>query len=154
MKIVEMKAEGKNAHIPERTKDHDQITKELKDLVGEEFVADDIATAFVYSRTMCEFDQYLPEFIVAPKTTEEVSGTLKIANKYKVPVQCQVRGLNMGDVHMPLTGGILVDLRRMNKILEVNEESGHAQLRWRDPNVADGFAQPPRLKLPIVHSIP
>jgi glycolate oxidase len=75
---------------------------------------------------MCEFDQYLPEFIVAPKTTEEVSGIMKIANKYKQPVQCQVRGLNMGDCHMLLTGGILVDLRRMNRILEVNEDSGYA----------------------------
>lgn len=126
MKLVELKAEGKMAHVPERSRNHDQITKELKDLVGEEFVADDVATAFVYSRTMCEYDQYLPEFVVAPKTTEEVSGIIKVANKHKTPVQCQVRGLNMGDCHMSLKGGILIDLRRMNRILEVNEDSGYA----------------------------
>jgi FAD/FMN-containing dehydrogenase len=126
LKAVHMKAEGKTAYIPKESKDHNQISKELKDLVGEEFVADDVATAFVYSRTMCEFDQYLPEFVAVPRTTEEVSGILKIANKYKIPVQCQVRGLNMGDCHMSLDGGIIIDLRRMNSILEINEDSGYA----------------------------
>jgi glycolate oxidase len=114
----------------------EQIYEELASIVGNKYVEDDIGVLYVYSKDMTELDQYLPNLIVMPKTTEEVSEILKLANKYKVPVQCQVKGLNMGGVHAPLAGGIMIDLRRMNRILEIDEEAEYALVEagvtWAD----------------------
>jgi glycolate oxidase len=136
MKIVQVATTGKKVHIPEKLTKQEQIYEELASIVGNKYVEDDIGVLYVYSKDMTELDQYLPNLIVMPKTTEEVSEILKLANKYKVPVQCQVKGLNMGGVHAPLAGGIMIDLRRMNRILEIDEEAEYALVEagvtWAD----------------------
>ncbi len=124
--MKEIKATNRVIHIPEKSSNHDVVFKELIDIVGEEYVRDDLGTNYVYSKNMTEFEQYLPEYVVAPGSTEEVSEIIKLANEHKVPIQCQVKGLNMGDCHMLLDGGLLIDLRRMSSVLDVDEDSSYA----------------------------
>ncbi len=126
MKTVEVIKTGKKVYIPERLTNTDKILNELTAIVGNEHVEDSSGVLYVYSKTMTELDQYLPNMVVQPATVNDVSEILKVANKFKVPVQCQGRGLSMAGIQMLLSGGILIDLRRMDKILEVNDESGYA----------------------------
>lgn len=69
-----------------------------------------------------------PGGAVRPGTVEHVQQVVKLANTYKVPLWTVSRGKNLGyGGHSPVVAGtIVLDLHRMNKIVEVNEEYGYA----------------------------
>ena len=65
---------------------------------------------------------------VAPESTEQVQALLKVANQYKVPLWPISCGKNhgYGGAAPRMPGTVVLDLKRMNRILEVNVESGYA----------------------------
>ncbi len=65
---------------------------------------------------------------VAPDSTEQVQALLKVANQYKVPLWPISCGKNhgYGGAAPRMPGTVVLDLKRMNRILEVNVESGYA----------------------------
>ena len=62
-----------------------------------------------------------PDIIVRPGSTEEVSKVLKIANYYKIPVVTWGGGSGSQGGALPVAGGILLDVKRMNKLIDLNE---------------------------------
>jgi 4-cresol dehydrogenase (hydroxylating) len=74
--------------------------------------------------------QLLPGGAVAPATVEEVQEVVRIANRYKVPLHPISTGRNLGygGSAPTVSGSIVVDLKRMNRILEVNEEEAYVLL--------------------------
>ncbi|KAH1594734.1 hypothetical protein KXX34_001854 [Aspergillus fumigatus] len=69
-----------------------------------------------------------PSGAVRPKTVEEVQAIVKLANKHKIPLWTVSRGKNLGygGSSAVVKGSVVLDLHRMNKIIEVNEEYGYA----------------------------
>ncbi len=65
--------------------------------------------------------------VVAPRTTEEVRAVVRIANELAVPLWPISRGKNFGyGGAAPVLGGsVILDLTRMNRIVEVNEKLAH-----------------------------
>lgn len=65
--------------------------------------------------------------VVQPATTEEVIAIVKAANNHKMPISPISIGRNLGygGTAPRLRGACILDLKRMNKILEVNEESAY-----------------------------
>lgn len=65
----------------------------------------------------------LPDAVVLAETTEQVSAVMKLANEYCVPVTPRGAGtgLELAAV-VGNMGGIILDMTRMNRILEINEE--------------------------------
>ena len=80
-----------------------------------------------------------PNWVVLPETREDVvAALLKLANKHKIPVAAFGRGVNIAGYGVPSEGGIVMDLRRMDKIFEINTDSGYAVI---EPGVTfDQFA--------------
>src|SRR4030042_1227847 len=64
--------------------------------------------------------------VVLPENKEDVKATLMLANEYGIPVTPLLRGVNLAGYTLPSEGGILLDLRRMNRIIEINTDSGYA----------------------------
>jgi len=62
---------------------------------------------------------------VMPKTTEEVQRIVKLANKEKIPVVPVGGSMSLSGLVIPHQGGIALDLKRMDRVLEVNEKSRH-----------------------------
>lgn len=62
-----------------------------------------------------------------PATSEEVVKIVELANKYKMPISPVSIGRNLGygGTAPRLRGTAILDMKRMNKILEVNEESAY-----------------------------
>ena len=60
-----------------------------------------------------------PDIIVRPGCTEEVSKVLKIANYYKIPVHTWGGGSGSQGGALPMAGGILLDMKRMNKLISI-----------------------------------
>ena len=105
---------------------------EFAKVIGDDNVfikADDIAP---YTKIMIptKKEDLMPSAVLAPKTVEEIQSILKICNKYLVPVWTFSTGKNLGyGTAMPAKAGtVLMDLKRMNKIIEVNEELAYALL--------------------------
>jgi len=65
--------------------------------------------------------KHIPDIVVLPKTTDEVVDIVKIANEYKIPIVPRAGGSGLCDGALPLKGGILLDIKRMNEIIEIDE---------------------------------
>lgn len=72
--------------------------------------------------------QYKAHAAVAPASSEEVQEIVRIAGEYSVPLWPVSRGKNFayGGAAPVVSGSVVLDLTRMNRILEVNEEFGYA----------------------------
>ena len=101
-----------------------EIAKRIKDIVGEEYVSDSIDVLLTYSVTASTgFDFYMPDLVVRPRTTEEVAGIVKLANEYKIPIIPRGGGTGLQAEALARRGGIIIDLTRMNEVLDLNEEN-------------------------------
>jgi len=99
------------------------IRKQLIGLLGDERVVDSPVHLQQYSLDISWAEPKMPDLVVLPETVEEVQGICRLASKYGVPLVPRVAGTNVGGLTLPLRGGIVVDLSRMNRILEINEET-------------------------------
>jgi glycolate oxidase len=102
------------------------IYSRLVDIVGEDFVSNNQEELYLYSRDMsAELPRGL-DYIVMPITVEEVREIVCFANETKVPVTPMGGGFTLSALTVPARGGILLDMKRMNRIIEVNEKSRYA----------------------------
>ena len=81
-----------------------------------------------YSPFMGEPEERVASAAVAPDNVEEVQKIVRIANQYKIPLYPVSTGKNLGygGSAPVLSGSVVLDLKRMNRILEVNEHSAYA----------------------------
>ena len=102
------------------------ILKSLTEIVGERGVSNAPEELWFYSRDPGVLAPHRPDYVVAPKTTEEVQKILQLANREKIPVVPMGNGMSLAGLVIPLKGGIVLDMKRMNKILEVNPMARYA----------------------------
>jgi len=100
-----------------------KIRDELVSIVGGEHVTDSRPDLYSYSRDMTEHEPAWPDFVVMPGSVAEVQGVLRLANREKVPIVPYTFGDNVGGLTIPIKGGIILDLRRMDRLIEFNEEN-------------------------------
>jgi alkyldihydroxyacetonephosphate synthase len=62
-----------------------------------------------------------PDFIVWPRTAEQVSLVLQAANAHKTPVTPYCGGAGVQGAAVPLYGGIVLDVKKLDKILNIDE---------------------------------
>jgi 4-cresol dehydrogenase (hydroxylating) len=85
-----------------------------------------------------EDDTYTAAAVVLPETVEQVQAIVRVANELKVPLWTVGQGRNngYGGSAPRVRGSVIVCLRRMNRVLEINEESAYAVVepgvRWFD----------------------
>jgi len=104
----------------------DRILKALTDIVGENYASDKDFILHVYSDDMTAEPASSPEFVVMPDNIEQIQKIVKLANREKIPITPYVTGNNIGGLAIPLEGGIVVDLKRMDRIVEINGDCNYA----------------------------
>jgi glycolate oxidase len=95
----------------------------LAEIVGKDFVSNQAEEVFFYSRDGGTMDPKEPDYVVLPETAEEVQAVVQLANLEKIPVVPLGGGQALSGISRALKGGIVVDMKRMNRIIEVNEAS-------------------------------
>lgn len=97
--------------------------KEIEKTIGASFISDKDFVKAAYSRNVDPaFPDRWADMIVRPETPQEVSEIVQIANRYKIPIVPRGGGADL--VGGAATDeGILLDLTRMNRILEINEDN-------------------------------
>jgi len=94
------------------------ISQALIDIVGEENYTDEVIDLVSYSSDASEH-RHRPEGAVWPMDTDQVSKVLKLANAHGFPVTPRGAGTGYAGSAVPEKGGIVMDLCRMNKIIEI-----------------------------------
>jgi FAD/FMN-containing dehydrogenase len=112
-----------------------RLIGQLEKIVGSKFVSANGADLYIYSYDLTFAEPNWPDVVVLPQSVEEVQAILRLANKEKVPVVPYIAGGNVGGLTIPLKGGIILDLKRMNHIIEVSEADMYAVV---EPGVTFG----------------
>jgi len=102
------------------------IYSSLVDIVGTERVSNHAEELFIYSRDSGAQIPRSADNVVMPKTVEEVQSIINLANKEKIPITPLGGGFTLSALVVPNNGGIVMDMKRMDKILEVNETNRYA----------------------------
>lgn len=98
-----------------------EIVSQLQKITGKEGVltAKEDLNAYSYDATATW--THMPDVVVLPTTTGQISRVLKLANESKVPVTTRGAGTNVSGGSIPIKGGIVLCTVKMNKILDINK---------------------------------
>jgi FAD/FMN-containing dehydrogenase len=112
------------------TKDENKIR--LENIVGAENVQDNVSPyssrladrlAYSYDFISPVTGDHIPDYVVMPGSVKEVQEILRSANETNEFVYTCSRGTNTYGYTLAKEGGIVLDLHRMDRILEINEET-------------------------------
>ncbi|MFW9974670.1 MAG: FAD-binding oxidoreductase [Candidatus Thorarchaeota archaeon] len=107
------------------------VLDKLIEIVGEERVSDSELERVVYSGDPAVLPQYhyrwkakyLADYVVRVENVNEIEEVLKIARQHKIPVVPRGGASSCMSSSSPTRGGISLDIKPMNKILEISKES-------------------------------
>ncbi|MFW9962460.1 MAG: FAD-binding oxidoreductase [Candidatus Sifarchaeia archaeon] len=102
------------------------VEKMLIDIVGKRHVSSELCDRLVYSKDYSIegiADDYTPDIIVKPGTPDEVVEVVKIANHMNVPIYTWGGGTSMSGNPLAVEHGIVLDMKRLNKVLEVDVDN-------------------------------
>lgn len=106
------------------------MAAELKQILIErlsaEYVRDDDETLAEYARDRTENPESRPSLVVFPGSVADVQAVLEAAREQSAAVYPVMASSNLGGLCIPVRGGMVINLERMNRILEVNEEDQYA----------------------------
>lgn len=92
----------------------------LVEIVGKNGVSNTDEELWYYARDPGVLEAHRPDFVVAPKTVEQVQKIVLLANREHIPVVPMGNGMSLTGLVIPLKGGIVMDMKRMNRVIEVN----------------------------------
>ena len=113
-------------------RDFDRALRAFEAAVGAEwvFTSDEDVALYrdAYSPFKGEAEERTASAAVAPYTVEEVQAVVRAANTYRIPIYTISTGKNLGygGSAPNLSGSVVLDLKRMNRILEVSERNASA----------------------------
>ena len=99
------------------------IFKDLKKIVGENSISDNEYIRYCYSKTGDAIYQSIPDFVIRPNSTEEVSEIMQIVNKEKIPVVPRGGGAGLFAGAVAHRGGIVLDMTSLKRIIDINYEN-------------------------------
>ncbi len=100
-----------------------EIVKQLEAIVGEPHVVfGDTERMQDYSHDEVTGAEHvhMPEVVVKPNSAAEISEIMKLANRERIPVTPRGAGSGLSGGAVPVLGGILLSIERMNRILEID----------------------------------
>jgi glycolate oxidase len=113
------------------------VLKELKSIVGPANVSNSPEELVVYSYDATQRES-LPWAVVRPRSSQEISEIVRLANRERFPVVPRGAGSGMSGGSVPVQGGVVLSLERMNHILEIDEQDFIAVV---EPGVITGDLQ-------------
>ena len=111
---------------------HEMIRSELEEVVGSDHISTAESDKLIYSTDWFWLPQMwldrgqplrTPDYIVHPGNAAEIAEIMRIANAYKVPVIPWGGGSGSQGGALSIYGGIILDMKRMNRVKEIDEVS-------------------------------
>ncbi|MHA0857957.1 FAD-linked oxidase C-terminal domain-containing protein [Paenibacillus sp. CMAA1364] len=102
---------------------NDQIKRELREIVGESYFKDDMESVVTHSYDGTPMLQELPDGVIYPANTDQVSQIMKVLSQHRIPLVSRGSGTNLCGGTVPVQGGIVMVMHRMNAILEIDKQN-------------------------------
>ena len=115
----------------------EHVRAALVAFVGGEHVRDDAAARAAYAADALG-DGHPPDLVVIPATTAEISAVARLCTECRVPLVVRGTGTGYTGGAVPIRGGVVLSLERLNRILEIDETNLLAVV---EPNVITGDLQ-------------
>ena len=127
-----------------------ELLKELRVIVGHEWVSDEPELVYAHMRDVNLFPENLesvmrpPFFVVLPGSNEEIQKVMEISRKFQLPIIIHTTGVNITGLAVPPRGAILLDLKRMDKLLSIDEANGTVTVQ---PDAGTGLTRPSSVQM-------
>lgn len=105
------------------------LVQRLRSVVGEDGVIVDPDRLLVYESDGLTQYRYAPAGVVLPRSTKEVSETLRILHEEERHFVARGAGTGLSGGALPVTGGVVVGTVRMNEILELDPPNRRARVQ-------------------------
>ena len=99
----------------------EEVISKFQAIVGNSFVILDEEGKNDYAHDKTEDYFFLPDVVIKPGTTEEVSEILKICNQHRIPTTPRGAGTGLSGGALPIKSGVVISMERFNKILHIDE---------------------------------
>jgi glycolate oxidase len=99
------------------------VLRRLEEIVGDKHVLTDGEALEKYSHDETIGYQAFPEAVVRAGETAEISKVLALASGLGIPVTPRGLGTGLSGGSLPVKGGIVLSMERMNRVLEIDREN-------------------------------
>jgi glycolate oxidase len=99
------------------------LRRELETIVGGGGVLSDPEELLVYESDGLTLFRALADFIVFPRSADEVAAVVRLANRERLPFVARGAGTGLSGGCLPAEGGLVLSLMRMNRVLEVDYDN-------------------------------
>jgi len=114
-----------------------ELLHQVENIVGKQSVMTKIEDRLTYAYD-ASFHRHIPDLVVFPTNEDQVVRLLTLANEEELPIVPRGAGTGLTAGSVPVKGGIVLSLTRMNRIKVINPENLTAIVQ---PGVVTGFFQ-------------
>jgi len=100
-----------------------ELIQQFKSIVGEAYISLDEETLKAYGHDETEHLLFLPDIVLRPGSTAEISDIMKICNRERIPVTPRGAGTGLSGGALPHLGGVLLSTDRLKKIILIDERN-------------------------------
>jgi glycolate oxidase len=111
------------------------LVQKLRTRLGARFVLDQPEELAVYECDACTLIKKLPDVVALPRTADDVAFIVKACNELKIPYTARGAGTGLSGGALPMQGGVLISLNRMDRILEIDARNRTATVEVGVVNV-------------------
>src|SRR5215471_3880517 len=114
---------------PQQLQTDDQLLDELREIVGEENVLSDPDELLVYETDGLPQHKHLPRAVVFPNSTEATAGVVALLHEQGVSFAPRGAGTGLSGGALAINRGVVIELARLRKILDVDPENRTARVQ-------------------------
>jgi len=100
-----------------------EIIASLKSIVGDSNLLCEKYDLEPYSHDETEDFEFYPEIAIKPANTAEISEIMKICHASNIPVTTRGGGTGLSGGALPVCGGVVLSMERLNRIIEIDREN-------------------------------
>ncbi|HID23413.1 MAG TPA: FAD-binding protein [Planctomycetaceae bacterium] len=98
----------------------DRLLQRLAELLPPAAIVSDPSELIVYEQDAYLMARQRPDLVVLPSSTEQVAAVVRLCNELGVPFLPRGAGTSLAGGCIPVGGGVMITLTRMNRVLEIN----------------------------------
>ncbi|NBW35592.1 MAG: FAD-binding protein [Cytophagia bacterium] len=97
------------------------LIQQFEQIVGSQNIVVDEEHRYHYSHDETEDYSFLPDVVLKPGSTEEISAIMKLCNAHTIPVTPRGGGTGLSGGALPIKKGVVISMERFNKIISIDE---------------------------------
>lgn len=99
------------------------VLDKLNEILNKENVFLDADNLEKYGQDETEDFVFKPEVVLKPKSVEQISAIMKLANEFRIPVTARGSGTGLSGGALPIHGGIIISMEKFSNILNIDERN-------------------------------